>query len=325
MSACKLICDNREHAVLRHDIEFAGITKSVMQMTTGDYAILNPTGNILVIIERKSFDDFGASLIDGRHNNKEKLLKLRAGTNCKIIFIIEGEAFPDPNNQYARIPYKYIESAIFHMMVRDNISIIRTKDTLDTAKTLVRFIHSMDTLIAQKDYYDGSGKVNLTTNDIAAAPDEVPIVNNEYINLLTAVHVKSDHDIVREMWARFRGISVQNADDLINVCSIKELVDGLNPYSVKTSSGKPLNKSILKSLSHIDVAIETKILASIPGISAAAASDIIISARLNRLLTYPVEAISIIKIGKGKRNLGIAKAEKIIKYCNYTTKQVAAT
>ena len=51
-----LICDDREHLVLRHEIEFTEITKSVMRIETGDYNVLHPNGNIIATIERKQHE-----------------------------------------------------------------------------------------------------------------------------------------------------------------------------------------------------------------------------------------------------------------------------
>ena len=124
-------------------------------MTTGDYAVIasnvgpgsKTSERILASIERKSLSDFAASLKDGRHANFAKMIQLRAEIGCRLLLIVEGPAFPADNTRFSRIPYKNIQSAIFHLMMRDNISVILTRDPAHTAKTLVSFVKSMESLL----------------------------------------------------------------------------------------------------------------------------------------------------------------------------------
>src|ERR1700742_3181583 len=150
-TSCTLIIDARERHVTRHDKEFEHITYEIKQITVGDYIVLSPGGNIVAAIERKSLEDYSASLKDGRASNINKLLDLRSKCKCRILYIIEGPEFPDPNALYGNIPYRYIESSIFHLAIRDGVGILRSKDSLDTAKMLARFMCSMDTLCKRKD------------------------------------------------------------------------------------------------------------------------------------------------------------------------------
>ena len=68
-TTCKLIIDTRERNVTRHAKELEEINFEIKQITTADYVVLSPLGNIVALLERKSLDDFAASLKDGRHDN----------------------------------------------------------------------------------------------------------------------------------------------------------------------------------------------------------------------------------------------------------------
>jgi ERCC4-type nuclease len=92
--------------VTRHT-ELNDIPWSRVQITVGDYIVVSGD-KIVAVIERKTLDDYGASLKDGRANNKQKMINLRKKTGCRIIYIIEGDAFPSPNDCYSNIPYKNI-------------------------------------------------------------------------------------------------------------------------------------------------------------------------------------------------------------------------
>lgn len=354
MTSCKLVCDTRERIVLRHAQELSGITYETQQITTGDYALIGPDGALIAIIERKSLDDYGASLKDSRHSNKEKLVAMREQTGCRIIYLIEGKLHPGQNECFAGIPYKYIESSIFHLILRESICVIYTRDTLDTAQTLARFVKSSDSLLAQRTRADRAKKthpsiplvdvtdgahalpVDNLTDDVDIniapidatidapinAPTDAPINTYAIMTELKRKHVKSDPDIMRCIWAKFRGISVVSADEYISRVTIADLVQQrIRPEQLHLSNGKPPTKRALGSLQNISADTETALLTAIPGISKATASALIAKYRLGVLLSFDIGAVSIISVpGKaGPRKLGMAKAAIIFKYMLYTT------
>jgi ERCC4-type nuclease len=312
-----LICDARERNVIeRHAAEFATINMKTQQITTGDYAVTCGE-KIITIIERKSLEDFAASFKDGRANNRQKLISLREKTGCKIIYLIEGKAYPKPDDKFGRIAYSNIESSIFHLMVRDNISVIWTKDTLHTAQTLVRFVKSMKSLVA-KDIIDDTPVV---------VKQEEDIVVNGSEDLLTMKHEKSDEDILRSLWACFKGITVETADEFIPKFTLSDIISGKIPRDqiekLKTPTGRKVSSLVVKSLtSALDKSTELRLLSVIPGISSTTASDILRGTKLSALLSYDVGAISIIKVGKSKKNLGEEKASRIKKYFEYKQQPV---
>ncbi len=323
LSKCHLIIDHREDHVTRHRQELAGINYSIEQLEIGDYAVTY-CGKILATIERKSLDDYGASIKDGRHDNKQKLIGLRELTNCRIIYIIEGKEFPGPTECFANIPYRYIESSIFHLMIRDNITTMRSKDSLHTAQLLARFISSMDTLCAH-DKLDVN-ELNLVNSaptvgtNYANGADESDIQSELYnsLQVLRTKHKKSDHDVVREMWACFAGITVESASEYMNRWTIAEIIRGTVRDDIavmKLSSGRAINKNVIASLTTIGRPLEIRLLSTIPGISKASATKLIDTTPLSRLLSYGLE-ISIEIIGPGRR-LGSAAAESVVKYFNY--------
>jgi ERCC4-type nuclease len=144
-----IIIDDRESAVIPFiNIQKKAnpsITSEVKRINIGDYALCHGS-NIKAIIERKTWRDLAASIRDGRKKNVNKLIKLRSQTNCKIIYLIEGNATPTANRSYGRIPYKVLISHLNHLIFRDDIHIIYSKDQEYTAYKLFELCNNYLTL-----------------------------------------------------------------------------------------------------------------------------------------------------------------------------------
>lgn len=321
MTNCVLIIDARERHVTRHHSELEGITKEIKQITTGDYVVLAPTGNILAVIERKSLEDFAASIKDGRADNRRKLVELRAQVGCRIVYIIEGPEFPKQNDSFGNIPYPYIESAIFHLMIRDGVVVIRTKDSLDTAKALKRFMMSMDNLCRNEVLNcDSVGTEQPQIKDLL-----VDASRDTIMSMLTKKHEKTDQEVAREMWSQFPGISVESADEYISRWSIADIVCGRIPrdtiLNTKMANGRKISKKASASLSGINKIIEARLLQSVPGVSHATAVVLTNKTPLKSLLSYSSGALAIQTVNDNGRKLGDKLAEKILKYFNYKNNQ----
>lgn len=327
---CKLIVDTRERNVLRHQKEFEEISYEVKQITTADY-VVTCGDTIIAAIERKSLEDYAASIKDGRSDNKKKLIELRQKTGCALIYIIEGNPFPRPNDCFGNIPYKYIESSIFHLMVRDGITILHSADTLGTAGVLSRFVKSMDTLSEKIKF--GTGCVNTNEVTLSGARngpsnintlDGAPDSNARTINIheeLTRKHVKSDHEVARELWSCFPGISVETADEYSKTWSIADIVCERAPRAdiqrFKMANGRKISKKVVNSLTGLTNPVEVRLLACIEGISVGTAKELTAERSLKALLGYGITGISMCKIGKSKRSLGDERAGRILRLFNY--------
>ena len=320
-SNCVLIADARERNVLRHKNELAAIKLEIKQITTADYVVIAPGSpdTILAVIERKSLDDYGASIKDGRHLNKEKLVAMRDKTGCKIVYIIEGPAFPKPTDRFGGIPYKHIQSSMFHLMIRENAVVIFTRDTLHTATTLVDFVLSMDTLL--KRGYVG-GVAPSAPIDELVAPMPAPIDD-----LLTHRHTKGDHEVVREMWSKFKGITVETAVEYMRVWSIADIICNRIPQvdirEFKLSSGHKIRRNASTGLYGMTPDLGLRILATVPGISLPTARQILTGRTLAEVLNRGPATesfLAAILVGATtRRALGKERAAKCIRLLEYKT------
>jgi ERCC4-type nuclease len=328
----KLIIDNREKYIIRHSDVLARIKNTQAQLTVGDYVITyrdddTTPERVFAVFERKSLEDYAASMKDGRSDNKNKLLQLRDETGCKIFYIIEGDAFPTPTTTYARTPYYYIQSSIFHLQAEYDIQIIQTKNTLHTAETLVAFVRSMENLaesrgalfktfhLAPRAIYGTGEQTAVDTVNTQTAD-----TNDNLMAILTAPRPRTDNEILRSMWACFRYVSVESASEFMYAFTLADIFQGrVNSTTLsnhKTSIGRGLTKRVIESLLKQDSHRDIRILACVPGISDSKAKDILKQHSLRQLLSYSVGAISIIKVGISRKNLGESAAVNILKYFN---------
>ena len=72
----RLFIDDRERAVFNHlEAELKDIFYEVKRLEIGDYALVDiECDKVLAVFERKTLEDYAASLKDGRHQNKISLL-----------------------------------------------------------------------------------------------------------------------------------------------------------------------------------------------------------------------------------------------------------
>ena len=318
--AATLIIDDRERNVVRHERAFATTQHVIKRLIIGDYAIVSNADTILATIERKSLSDYGASLKDGRHDNKEKLIELRETTGCRIIYIIEGPEFPSTSSVFGGIPYGVIEGSMFRLMMRDNIMIMRTQDTLGTAEALARLVAATATMLVKDDkprIFAGAPDVE----DIpVAAPVGAPTGVDYALALLTAAPAPpSTYSITSSIWAVFRGITVETAADYIAKLSLAQVIRGDNLSAFRTSTGRPMNKRVHESLARIDADTAHKLLGALPGFGASTVNELLARHELRALIAMPVAELAAIKIGKRQSEFGAKRATFLQEIFNFTT------
>lgn len=142
MSDFKLLIDDREHAVydvIKNDSSWF----ERQRLYYGDFAIVCPNKRILALIERKTIYDYGASIRDGRHKNKEKLIEMRNKHKCDVYYIIEGNIDDVPLHcTFDGIPMSSIYSSIMNLSTRDGIFMHNTANQDTTAKRLYKLLLS---------------------------------------------------------------------------------------------------------------------------------------------------------------------------------------
>jgi crossover junction endonuclease MUS81 len=125
----EIIIDNREKDLIEL-FEKNNINCIKKNLELGDIQyIIND--EIIYIIERKTFEDLGASIKDGRY--KEQKMRLLANNKNNIFYILEGE-----KNNCKTIGENALLGSIINMLFRDNIKIIFSININETYKILLQ-------------------------------------------------------------------------------------------------------------------------------------------------------------------------------------------
>jgi Fanconi anemia group M protein len=115
-----IICDYREKEVIEALRRF-GVAVKEMNLEVGDFVCSQK-----IVIERKTHSDFISSIIDGRIFEQSKALKENFE---RPVIIIEGYS----NRQ---INENALKAALASLIVDYGISLLSTKNSLDSAKTI---------------------------------------------------------------------------------------------------------------------------------------------------------------------------------------------
>lgn len=125
----EIIIDNREKDLIelfeKNNIDFI---KKNLEVGDIQYII---NDEIIYIIERKTFEDLGASIKDGRY--KEQKMRLLANNKNNIFYILEGE-----KNNCKTLAENALLGSIINMLFRDNIKIIFSININETYKILLQ-------------------------------------------------------------------------------------------------------------------------------------------------------------------------------------------
>jgi len=143
----EIIIDNRENGLIKL-LEEKSIVFIKKNLEIGDIQFLE-NDEIIYIIERKTINDLGASIKDGRY--KEQKMRLLSNHSNNIYYIIEGNI-----DDCTTLNRKALLGSIINMSFRDNIKVINSNNINDTYDIILQI---------QKKYNDGKFKKIETTKD----------------------------------------------------------------------------------------------------------------------------------------------------------------
>lgn len=312
----KLIVDDREQIVLPFiKASYPKVSVEIKRMQIGDYSIMKEN-KILFSIERKTWKDLSASIKDGRDSNIDKMIELRNQTNCRLLLLIEGKARYNPETKFARIPYKNLQAKLDHLMIRDNVSIIYSKDTEDTVNRLVELCTNYTTMSPEcRDNIEDNIRSESVGGDIL-----------DHEKILTTVIPKSDDTILRNIWACIPNVTnvtgslfiqhnIHIADFLNGVIKSSDIED------IRYDSGAVIGKRAAKMLrfsKNTDVdnyKHYCNILSAIPGITKQTAAVILTIVSFKELLSGSLSVDDLATIKKTEKSkVGRKASESIYKY-----------
>ena len=139
-SEIQLIIDSRERKIKSYfqNHPQAKIKKCVLtqNLDIGDI-IFKYQDKTLLLIERKTVEDLGSSILDGRHKEqKYRIINSNVPQQC-VIFLVEGEI---QDLSFGKIKKNTLLGAIQNTMFRDGFSVYRTQNIQETCEFIERFL-----------------------------------------------------------------------------------------------------------------------------------------------------------------------------------------
>ena len=326
----ELLVDDRERHVIPFLLATADknhIVVKVQRLTVGDYAVVS-SGKVLVVIERKTWVDLAQSFRDGRKENVNKLINARAETGCKLVYLIEGDAYPMGNKLYSMIPAKNLRAHLDHLMIRDNVNIIYSRDAEYTAARLIELLLAVVTLGSRVGGSGVSGK--LVDQETGQETSQVAVLTKKQVstvNIDTAILrcVPSVGPILADVFAA-AGVS------LVSLVQSKHTIDDLAAFKYPSGASVGLIRAekilryvgLIKLKSKLAKKIQVRILSAVPLVSRAAAVYILQDRTLFELMGKTVEEVAEVKKSKKETKVGLKAAQGIVKYLSSGAAVVSA-
>ena len=306
-----IIVDDREKAVIPFMDELSdkyNINYKIQRCLTGDYAI-DYKGRILLIIERKTWTDLAASMRDGRKENIKKLIEVSDKTKCQIAYLIEGDATPNFNSKFGRLPYKNLRAHLDHLAFRDGVHMIYSENEQYTAERLFELATnylSLKDLIKEIDKeVDADGS------------------NTHTLQEKTNTDVSFEEQLLRCIPRVGSIVSALLAENNITFRGLYDGLYQLEDISVlKYPSGAMIGEKASKIIklpkiinNNIYISTHTKILSTIPLISKKTATIILNHYSLGDILNNVIDINEIADIKKTEKSrIGPKAAKNIFKY-----------
>jgi ERCC4-type nuclease len=203
-----MIIDCREDKLIAA-LESDGLKKEcnhllfdIEQLEIGDI-VYKKDGQIVCLVERKTLEDYAASIIDGRSKNQS--IRISQLKNIHVIYLIEGHFIQKDHKFRGGITRDSLYSSIINRVVRDNFTIYRTEDINDTAlivtkiydKLLENSLEDPNSKEERLEYLrtiKTSKKDNMTpANCFLCQLSQIPGVSIDMANIISKSHTSMYH------------------------------------------------------------------------------------------------------------------------------------
>ena len=244
----------------------------ISRIYIGDF-IISYNNVIKIAIERKTWADLASTLRSSRKENIHKLLSLREQTGCVLMYIIEGNPLPNPSSKVSKMPYSNMISHLDHIMLRDKIHVIHTKDHYHT---FLRLQTLMKNMLSIKDF---NKPVRNNGDDVVGGKEEE---EPNDMNIIKTSIKPTETQITYDIWSsipnisvRIAGIFIKHGVRLLDMIMSKITEDDISTlkYDSGMIIGKVRSKKILKAIT--ETSSHISILSNIPMISKKTATAVL--------------------------------------------------
>lgn len=312
----EILVDDREKAIIpfmEDESEKFHIDYKVQRNTVGDYVIAYK-GFILLVIERKTWNDLSASMRDGRKANIEKLINLRESTGCQIAYLIEGNATPAIDKKYERLPVKNLRAHLDHLAFRDGVHMIYSKDEAYTASRLFELAQnyfSIKSVIKEIDALSNAGESTETSKVQDKQASSVG-VHEQVLRCIPGVG-----SIISTLLAEL-SITLKSLYDGEHTDEEISRIKYPTGSAIGIEKGRRIasgTKKIIDSGSAGNIKIHTRILMTVPLISKSTAAKILSEVSMSSIISGDVSIETLASIKRSEKTLvGKKAASNIITY-----------
>lgn len=307
------------------------------QITIGDFHIMQG-GIIKIMVERKTWADLAASIIDQRANNQlKKMINFRKETGAVLLYIIEGNK---PRTGSHGVNITGLQTKIRHIAL-ESIHCAYTKTPEDTVDLLIQYCRDLVKRNLISDFHGEPDTVNSDKVGSSENQKNEDIKKQESIlNQRLVLTTKEQADL---MWRQIPGIGENTAMFLSKFSSLgnflrltdegaKSLISRLN-VEKKTSAIRIGDKKLTELMELRNdrkddiwrlqkIELHAEILSCINGIGKATAKIILKTYTLRALANNPniLELENLVlnnEPGKNVRKLGNKMANRIVEVLGY--------
>ena len=126
-----IVVDIREHALIKLFERDGSLTVQTRQLQVGDVILQHSETDVVLVIERKTIADLGASIVDNRFREQKARLAESISPN-KVLYIIEH------SQDQTRVPKSTLNSAIENLVFKHSFKVLHTDSLKDTMDTILR-------------------------------------------------------------------------------------------------------------------------------------------------------------------------------------------
>lgn len=274
--------DDRE----RYASEFIdehGVPYKIRRLEIGDFCIMDEFDeNVRAIFERKTLADQAASIRDGRHDNKQKMMDMRTRLGCDVYYIIESDRVYCDDSMVNGIMYKIILNSISHLIVRDRIHVLYSRSPRDTIRLMCDMLSA----------YEKYKPVESAAKDVSGTPA-----------LKTITEDIKDAKTLRAMWCAIPGISSTLCDKFLKYRLVDVFARNTNALSsiddIRYESGRKLPGHVLDEIRDISKPSMVRVMSVVRGITPETAA--ILCDAISDWSTCTPSQISIIKNNNNRK------------------------
>lgn len=211
---------------------------STCNLDVGDI-LLKYNDRVICIIERKTLSDLDQSIKDGRYKDQKQRMFNNYERNT-VMYIIEGDAFIEPNTSYKtkyQVSYERLQGSIINMMIRDNIKVMCVENVIATAKFIAEMYYRVS-----KDPIKYINTNNMD-NNIMHAITSIKHTRNSCIT--PATFPESALSLIPGVSPSIAGKVFElygTLQNMIKLCNEKEIAD------IKTQSGRRIGNKVAKRI-----------------------------------------------------------------------------